>query len=314
MEPNPLHRLSRRQFLSVAAVSGLAGSLAPVAHAAGPFTRTGGARLRLSMAAYSLRKYFAVNRGKPNRDVPPDRTIDLFKFIDYCAEHGCLGAELTGYYFSETSNDYLVRLRRHCILRGIGISGTAIGNNFSLPPGTQREAEIALAKQWIDHTAVLGAPFVRVFAGRTEELARDAADKLVISALEECCDYAAGKGVFLGLENHDSIMAADKVIAMVEAVRSPWIGVNLDSANFHTDDPYDDFARCVPYAINVQLKTEIGMNSPGGPRPADLPRLTKILRDGGYQGWVALEYEAAEDPFLALPRHLAELRSLLSTS
>ena len=38
----------------------------------------------------------------------------------------------------------------------------------------------------------------------------------------------------------------------------------------------------------------------------------KMLRDGGYQGFVALEYEAAEDPWTAVPRHLAELRAALA--
>jgi hypothetical protein len=37
----------------------------------------------------------------------------------------------------------------------------------------------------------------------------------------------------------------------------------------------------------------------------------QILRQGNYQGTVVLEYEAAEDPFTAVPRHLAELRPLL---
>jgi hydroxypyruvate isomerase len=33
-----------------------------------------------------------------------------------------------------------------------------------------------------------------------------------------------------------------------------------------------------------------------------------ILRDAGYRGYVALEYEAREDPFVAVPRYLKELR------
>jgi hypothetical protein len=37
----------------------------------------------------------------------------------------------------------------------------------------------------------------------------------------------------------------------------------------------------------------------------------KILRDANYQGWVALEYEAKEDPWKAVPPLLAQLRELL---
>jgi sugar phosphate isomerase/epimerase len=98
---------------------------------------------------------------------------------------------------------------------------------------------------------------------------------------------------------------------MVKAVRNPWVGVNLDSGNFRTDDPYKDFAECVPYAVNVQFKTEIKGTAPTA-RPADLKRFTQLLRDGGYQGWVALEYEAKEDAAVAVPRYLHEMRELFA--
>ena len=40
--------------------------------------------------------------------------------------------------------------------------------------------------------------------------------------------------------------------------------------------------------------------------------LSVFLEPSGYQGFVTLEYEAAEDPFVAVPRHLRELRDLLA--
>jgi hypothetical protein len=62
--------------------------------------------------------------------------------------------------------------------------------------------------------------------------------------------------------------------------------------------------------VNVQFKTEILI---GGQRvAADFGRLTQLLRDGGYQGWVALEYEAKEDPATAVPRLLSEMKRLFA--
>ena len=43
----------------------------------------------------------------------------------------------------------------------------------------------------------------------------------------------------------------------------------------------------------------------------DLPRVIKILKDAGYSGWVALEYEAAEEPLEAIPRWLDKLKPLV---
>ena len=96
-------------------------------------------------------------------------------------------------------------------------------------------------------------------------------------------------------------------------MNNPWLGINLDTANFHTEDPYADLARCAPYAVNVQLKTEIRPRN----RPqeaADLKRLVEILREANYQGYVVLEYEAAESPWSAVPKVLKQLRPLLENA
>jgi sugar phosphate isomerase/epimerase len=314
-----MNTVSRRDFVKLSTAATLAAASAPLlapatALAGAPFKRTGKPRLLLSLAAYSFRDFFPIMRGKPNtKAIPAGKEMDMFKFIDYCAAHGCDGAELTSYFFAEDTEDYMLKLRRHCFLSGVGVSGTAIGNNFSHPKGPKRDSEIAQTKVWIDRAAALGASHIRVFAGVTKEVPRDEADKLVISALEETCEYAGRKGVFLGLENHDSIGSADTLIPMVQAVKSKWIGINLDSGNFRTDDPYKDFERCVPYALNVQFKTEIGKGTTAGVREADMKRFTKILKDQGYQGWVALEYEAKEDPFTAVPRLLKEMQELFAS-
>jgi len=38
----------------------------------------------------------------------------------------------------------------------------------------------------------------------------------------------------------------------------------------------------------------------------------RILKDAHYQGYVVLEYEAAEDAWQAIPRHIAALKPLLA--
>ena len=112
--------MSRRSFIKVSAA---ALALAPAsAVAVEPFKRPGAPRLLLSLAAYSFRESFKDTNGerKPQSNQAP--RIDLFQFVDYCAEHGCTGAELTSYYFPpEVNESFLVKLRRHCFLRGVEI-------------------------------------------------------------------------------------------------------------------------------------------------------------------------------------------------
>lgn len=306
------HHLRRRDFLATCAVS-LAGlSLAPRVSAIDAFKRTGPPRLQLSLAAYSFREFFKDTTGNRKNPPPAARQIDLFQFIDFCAAHGCDGTELTSYYFPKAVTDeFLIQLRRHAFLRGVAVSGTSVGNTFTLPPGPKRDEQIALVKQWIDYAAVMTAPHIRIFAGNApKDLTKDEARKLCIAAMEECGEYAGRKGVFLGLENHGGIVAevAD-LLEIVRTVKNPWLGINLDTGNFHSEDPYADLAACAPYAVNVQVKVEIKRRGQAKSEPSDLARLTKLLRDAGYQGYVALEYEAAEDPWKAVPEWLKRMKA-----
>ena len=315
--PCNMKATSRRDFLRSSLPAGLAltglGLGAPRLAAIEPFKRPGAPRLKLSLAAYSFRQFFKDN--KDAGGAATDKKIDLFQFIDFCAEHGCDGTELTSYYFPpDVNDDYLLRIRRHAFLRGVAVSGTAVGNTFTLPVGEKRDQQITGVKRWIDRAALMGAPHIRIFAGNApSDISLTQARTLCIGAIEECCDYAGQKGIILGLENHGGIVTepAD-LLEIVRAVKSPWFGINLDTGNFRTADPYADLARCAPYAVNVQVKTEISKR--GQPKgPADLARLVQIVREANYQGYVALEYEAAEDPWKAVPETLEKLGALLKT-
>ncbi len=297
---------SRRRFLGSALAAGAACSLAPgAAPAIDPVVRNGKSHLRLSIAAYSYRKYLDLN-------ARPAPSMTLEQFVEAAAEMGVDAVEPTAYYFADTSPDYLNRLKGKCTRLGLDVSGTAVGNNFCTRDPAKMRQQLAYVRAWTEHAARLGAKTVRIFAGApdkgdTEEAARSRC----VEAIQEACDFAARHGILLALENHGGIVTTiDQMLALVRAVKHDWFGVNLDTANFHSEDPYADLERLAPYAVVVQLKTEIQRR--GKPRePADLKRLTDILRGPGYRGYVALEYEAAEEPKVAVPRALDALKKLM---
>ena len=122
-------------------------------------------------------------------------------------------------------------------------------------------------------------------------------------------DYAGKKGIFLGIENHGGIVAeARDLLDIVRAVKSAWVGINLDTGNFRSVDPYADLAACAPYAVNVQVKVEVRRQGQAKPEPADLKRIVRLLREAGYQGYVALEYEAKPDPWIQVPLWLRRMQ------
>ncbi|MGV3772827.1 MAG: sugar phosphate isomerase/epimerase family protein [Verrucomicrobiales bacterium] len=304
----------RRNFLQGAAMAVASGCLNPISLlSVEPFNRKGEARLLLSLAAYSFRDYMKDSSHARENGADASRQIDLFQFIDYCADQKWAAAELTSYYFPKNAgNEFILQVKRHCFLRGVEISGTSVGNTFTHPHGNKRDEQMRYVKQWIDFAALMGAPHLRVFAGSGEGQSKEAATKNCIAALEECCDYAGEKGIFLGIENHGGIVAEpEDLLKIVRTVQSKWLGINLDSANFHTDDPYADFERCAEFAVNVQIKTEV---QPKGKskQPSDLGRYLSILKRSNYHGYVVLEYEAREDPYESVPKAFKVLRSQIS--
>src|SRR4029077_231163 len=89
-----------------------------------------------------------------------------FQFVDLAADMGLDGVEPTSYYFpKDVSADYMSRLKLHAFSLGLDISGTAVGNNFCLPPGPKRDEQIELVKGWIDRADEIDAPVILIFAG-----------------------------------------------------------------------------------------------------------------------------------------------------
>ena len=266
-----------------------------------PIARNGMPKFKFSLAAYSYR---SLLKGK-------QPTLTMLDFIDDCASMGLDGTELTSYYFPDPPTPtYLNQLRQRCFQLGLDVSGTAVGNDFGVAPGAALQKQIRDVKAWVDHAAKLGAPVIRIFAGHIPA-GRDAQQTHVrmISAIEECCEYAGRHGVFLALENHGGpTSTVAGLLSLVRNIRSPWFGVNLDTGNFHSSDIYGDLAKIAPYAVNVQVKVAIS-GPDKKPEATDFQRLASLLRKANYRGYIVLEYEEKEDPRTACPKYIDQIRA-----
>lgn len=277
--------------------------------AAEPPKRNGKSHMKLSLAAYSFNK-FLVNRGTAEQIAAAKMKLE--DFIQFCADQNLDGTELTSYYFPKEVTPALLRAIKEQTFRlGLDISGTAIGNDFCKPAGEDWDKQIALTREWIDYSATMGAPVIRIFAGNVPKGDTEAAAfERCVAGINKSLEYAAEKGVFLALENHGGITGtAEQLLKIVKAVQpSPWFGINLDGGNFRSADVYAELEQIAPYAINAQVKVSVTPN--GKKEPADLGRVIKILKDANYRGYVVLEYEEA-DPYGEIPKVLADLRKLI---
>ncbi|MGO8815017.1 MAG: sugar phosphate isomerase/epimerase family protein [Terriglobia bacterium] len=291
--------LPRRDFLQsvgLAAAGSLvagAGTLA-AGQAEGSATRR--PRLLTGCCAYSYRKYL-----EPGKMLMED-------FILKAVELGIVGVDMTTYYLKSTDPAYLLNLRHLAFRHGVPFSGAAIGTEMCQPDPDKRAAEIEKIKKWVDATDLLGASHLRVFGGPLPKGATDEQGvEWTAETLKSACEYAAQKGVTLGIESHGGITSkAANILAILKKVDSPYAGCNLDISNFE-EDPYNQVEALIPYATHTHIRDFYGGNKR---LPLDLERMWKLFAKGGYQGFMSVEYEGEEDPMTGVPKLIDRVKAL----
>jgi sugar phosphate isomerase/epimerase len=252
-------------------------------------------RLLSGCCAYSYRKY--LQHGP----------MTMEDFILQAVELEIDGVDITTYYLKSTEPDYILGLRRLAFRNGVPLSGAAIGTDMCQPDPSRRREELEKIKKWIDVTEWLGASHLRVFGG---ELPKGATEEQgiqwVVDTMKPACDYAATRGITLGIESHGGITSkAANIVEILRRVDSPYAGCNLDISNFQ-EDPYTQIELCVPYATHTHIRDFYGE----GRRPLDLDRVWKLFVKGGYKGFMSAEYEGEEEPKTGVPKLLAKIKAL----
>jgi len=158
------------------------------------------------------------------------------------------------------------------------------GEHFHSAGGIEARPEIANVKRWIDHApswARRTSAFLR--ARRRRQFQGPGKDPLH-RAIEECCEYAGGKGIFLGLEITAHRRGADPVLEIVRAVKSRGSrqsGHRQFSHRRHLRRPCEVRALC-----GQRSGQDRDFQARAKKEPA-IARVIKILRDANYQGYVA---------------------------
>ena len=184
--------ISRRHFLSTS-LGALSVSTLPAIE---PIKRPGKSRMQLGVAAYSFREYFQWMRDKEQKPKDGKPQWSILDFIDWCGDNNVPDAEVTSYFFpKDVDESFLLEVKRRAYLRGVQLAGTAVGNNFALPKGEKLSEQIAYTKKWIDYSAIMGAPHIRVFAGPQP---KDLTEEQAGAAMAEILDWAASPSQIAG--------------------------------------------------------------------------------------------------------------------
>jgi len=270
-----------------------------------------------SLNAYSFSDLLTARDTRDKQQV-----YTLFNLLEWCSSKNIKALDPTAYFFPTypevPSDDYLKKFKDRATELGVVISGTGIRNNFASPDPKVRAEGVQLAKNWIVAASKMGAPIVRVFAGEIptgyENKWSEVADWMIV-CFKECAAYGEQYGVKIGIQNHgDMLQTAEQCIYVMKGVNSKWAGLIVDTGSFKTADPYKDIAAVVPYAINWQVKESVfGL---GSEIPTDYKRLVRIIKDGGYKGYLPVETLAirgkAYDPFAFVPEMIKELDTAIN--
>lgn len=262
-------------------------------------------KLKLSLNLYSFNGL--LREGK----------IDLYDMLDFCAAHNFDAIDPTGYYFpgypEVPSNEFINAFKRKAFLLGLDISGTGIRNNFADPDTNKRNADIQLIKKWIEVSAKMGSPHLRIFTGQSdhEGYSKEQVLEWMAKDIRSCCAFGEQHGIIVALQNHNEFLkTADDVNQLFERVDSKWFGLNLDIGSYRKKNPYEEIQKNIHHAVTWQIKENVWVE--GKEEHTDFVKLFTIIKEAGYRGYLPLETLGEGDPFLKVESLLKEVKKAIA--
>lgn len=199
------------------------------------------------------------------------------------------------------------KVRREVESHGLKISALGAGNDFvqsdseEIARQVERMNKIAVLTRVLHEDAV-----VRSEGGQPkDDLAPEKWWDAMYECFTRCVPFLEETGVALAVDNHGYVTnEGDKLAALLDRIDHPLIGSNLDTMNFRwwgndveTCNRY--YELLAPRVLHVHLKDGFGVRKEYrgqalGEGEINLQHALECLRDVGYKGVYAAEYEGPE--------------------
>ena len=283
--------------------------------------------MKVSVSSYSFSQQFRLGRMTQLDCVAKAKEMgfDAIEFTDVVGET------------LDQQKEYTKKIREEADRVGIEINAYTIGANLYQPTPEAQAAEVERLKGQVDVAAILGAKVMRhdvcYALGKTGN-SRSFGLMLptIAEGARQVTAYAETLGIKTCTENHGYIAQDSyRVEQLFNAVAHDNYGLLVDIGNFlcADEDPAMAVSRVAPYVVHVHLKDMLYRSAPTGSCTAmtrggnyfcgtvvgegDVPvkKCLKIIKATGYDGFISLEYEGAEDCLTGIARGLANVKKML---
>ncbi|WP_304237307.1 sugar phosphate isomerase/epimerase [Jiulongibacter sediminis] len=256
-------------------------------------------------AKYSLAQW-SFNRDLFAGDMS---TID---FVYAAGEMGFDGVEYVNQFFIDKAEDFEFLDSLNAAAEEAGVKNLMIQldrtGNLCASDETERNKAVETAMKWIDAAKYINAPAVRVNAhgdGSAEEMKTQCMD-----GIGKLAEYANTQGVQVLIENHGGVSSrGDWLADLVGSLSDKEVGSLADFHNWCYEtvdgglwgeclneyDYYKGFAELIPSAKGVSVKA-MHFDSTGNEPNLNFPKFFTIMKEGGYDGFLGVEYEGNDLP------------------
>jgi sugar phosphate isomerase/epimerase len=157
----------------------------------------------------------------------------------------------------------------------------------------------------------LGAGVILFPMIKHAEQSEDDAVQLWRDGFAAAFSRSSGAQAKVGMESVGRVgRSAEQLLAMIEMVGSPALGVYFDigNADYQSFDPIDQLEKLGRHIFQIHVK-EIGAEM--GEGKLDFPAIFSVIKRIGYDGYLMLETETGDDPAANAARNLAFVKRML---
>ena len=273
-------------------------------------------RDRISVASYPFRAYIESPSNHDRDAKHPGMDLKDFP-AEVVKKFNVHNIEPHSRHFGSLDAAYLTSFRQALGKANVKVVNIAVDGQDSYYDGDPavRAKAIAYGKKFVDVAVQIGSPSVRVHINRAKNSGPDV--QRTAESLREVVNYAAGKNVFVNLENDDLISEdASFIVKVIEAVNHPYLHALPDFANSmmsgNPDFNYRALTAMFQHAYGICHVKDGEADDNGKYIFIDMRKSFDILKASGYRGYCSMEYDAAGGPYAPTAKLIEQTIQYLS--